>query len=110
MSLPAEVERLLDTDVVTLAAHAFVATFTGVKLGRNSASGKVLKSLKKQFGDPRWTDANYQIFEAVALEIQLVFERARVAARTTSGPLVLLPRGVGLLAAPDPVAALRELL
>ena len=47
MSTPAEVERLLDADVVTLAAHAFVATFTGVKLGRNSASGKVLKSLKK---------------------------------------------------------------
>jgi hypothetical protein len=110
MSLPAEVERLLDTDVVTLAGHAFVATFTGVKLGRNSASGKVLKSLKKQFGDPRWTDANYQIFEAVALEIQLVFEQARVAARMTTGQLKLLPRGARLLNAPDPVAALRELL
>jgi hypothetical protein len=109
MRLPAEIEKLLASDVVTLAAHAFVATFTGVKLGRQAASGKVLKSLKAQFGNPRWTDANYQIFEAVSVEIQLVFERTRVTARTPSGPL-LLPRGVRLLEAPDPVAALRELL
>ncbi len=109
-STPAEIEKLLAADVVTLAAQAFVATFTGVQLGKNSASGKVLKSVRQQFGNPRWTDANYHVFEAVSLEIQLVFEQARVAVRLSSGQLKLLPRGARLLNAADPASALRELL
>lgn len=105
-----EIERMLATDAVELAANCFVAIFPGVQLGRELASGKIRKWLKQQFGNPRWTEANTYAFDAVTAELLLIFERARVAYRQISGTLLLLPRGVQLLDAPDPVAALRELL
>lgn len=105
-----DVEKLLSMDAVELAAHAFVAIFTGVKLGREAASGRVKKWLRQEFGKPRWTEVTDYTFEAVTLEIHLIFEQARVAVRRSNGPLTLLPRGVRLLDAPDPVAALREFL
>lgn len=104
-----DIEKLLAADVVVIAAHAFVATFEGTWLGRQAQSMRVVKSVRKQFGF-RWNDPNDHIFKAVALEIELLFEHARVASRNNSGQLVLLPRGAQLLKAPDPVAALRELL
>lgn len=104
-----DIEKLLATDVVVIAANAFVATFEGIKLGRQAASGRVHKAVRKQFGFS-WNDPNDHISKAVALEIELLFEQARVAYRTHSGPLILLPRGARLLTAPDPAAALRELL
>ena len=104
-----DVERLLAADVVVVAAHAFVATFVGVKLGKQSQSSWVVKSIRKQFGF-RWNDPADYIVNAVALEIELLYEQARVASRNNSGQLVLLPRGARLLQAPDPVAGLRELL
>jgi hypothetical protein len=104
-----DVEKLLAADAVEIAAHAFVATFEGTKLGRQAASMRVHKAVRKQFGFS-WNDPNDHITKAVALEAELLFEQARVAYRTTSGPLILLPRGIRLLEAPDPVAALREFL
>jgi hypothetical protein len=102
-------DKLLSTDAVELAAHSFVAAFTGVKLGQEVASGKVAKWLKQEFGSPRWGESD-TTFSAVMVEIHLIFEQARVAGRQPAGPLILLPRGVRLLEAPDPVAALREFL
>lgn len=109
-NLEDEIARMLATDVVVLAAHCFVAIFPGVKLGREVASGQVRKWLRQEFGKPRWTDANTYAFNALMLELELIFERARIAARQHHGPLILLPRGLQLLDAKDPVAALRELL
>ncbi|MEV8374858.1 hypothetical protein AB0P21_19125 [Kribbella sp. NPDC056861] len=106
----AAVEKLLTADVVTLAAHAFVATFTGVKLGHTVGSGRVRRWLVLEFGKPSWTEEATYAFDAVTDEIKLIFERARVASRQSSGQLMLLPRGVQLLDAPDPVEALREFL
>lgn len=105
-----DVEKLLSMDAVELAAHAFVATFTGVKLGREAAAGKVRRWLRQEFGKPRFGEVIDSTFDAVSVEIHLIFEQARVAARRSNGPLILLPRGVRLLDAPDPVAALREFL
>lgn len=102
-------EKLLSTDAVELAARSFVAAFTGVKLGQEIAAGKVRKWLKEEFGSPRWGESD-TILTAVMVEIHLIFEQSRVAARRSSGPLILLPRGLRLLDAPDPVAALREFL
>lgn len=104
-----DIERLLGADVVVTAAHAFMATFEGTKLGKQVQSVQVVKSIRKQFGF-RWNDPADYIVIAVAREIELLYEQARVAYRNSSGQLVLLPRGTRLLTAPDPVAALRELL
>jgi hypothetical protein len=106
----AAVEKLLAADVVTLAAHAFVAIFTGVKLGCPAGSGKLRRWLVVEFGKPQRTEDATFTFDAVTDEIKLIFERARVASRQSTGQLMLLPRGVQLLDAPDPVAALREFL
>jgi hypothetical protein len=109
-NLQAEIEKMLAADAVVLAAHCFVAIFPGVRLGEEIASGNIRRWLKQQFGNPRWTEVDTYAYDAVSVELELIYERARVAARRHSGPLVLLPRGVQLLAAPNPVAALRELL
>ncbi|NEA31670.1 hypothetical protein [Streptomyces sp. SID13031] len=109
-NLQAEIQRMLATDIVVLAARSFVALFPGVYLGRDLGPGKIRKWLREEFGKPRWTETNTYAFDALTVEIELIYERARVAARKSGGQLILLPRGLQLLAAPDPVAALRELL
>jgi hypothetical protein len=110
LNVQAEIQRMLATDIVVLAAQSFVALFPGVELGRHLGSGKVLKWLRQEFGKPRWTEANTYAFDALTAEIELIYERARVASRESSGQLMVLPRGLQLIAAPDPVAALREYL
>ncbi|GAA1530457.1 hypothetical protein [Kribbella lupini] len=103
-------QAMLDADIVTVAAEAFAPTFTGVGLAGETASGKVAKHLRRQFGSPRWSDPNGPVYDAVALQTILLWERACVAGRVHSGQLKLLPRGVALQAAPDPTTALREFL
>jgi hypothetical protein len=110
MPYTTDIETMLDADPVVLGGSIFGAVFAGVKLGHETASGKVRKQLRTRFGNPRWSDPDSQVYDAVALQTILLWERALVASRIHSGPLVLLPRGVRLLAAPDPVAALREFL
>lgn len=110
LNLQAEIQRMLATDIVVLAAQSFVALFPGIYLGKHLGSGKVRKWLRQEFGKPRWTEGNTYAFDALTAEIELIYERARVASRDASGQLMLLPRGLQLLAAPDPVAALRELM
>ncbi|GAA3588382.1 hypothetical protein [Kribbella ginsengisoli] len=109
-TLQAEIAKMLSTDAVELAARSFVVIFAGAHLGREIASGKITKWLKQEFGKPRWTEANTHAYDAVSIELELIYERTRVAARRHSGPLILLPRGIQLLAAPDPITALREYL
>ncbi len=48
--------------------------------------------------------------KSMAADIERLYERARVASSNNTGQLVLLPRGVRLQTAADPIAALRELL
>jgi hypothetical protein len=103
-------QAMLDADIVTVAAEAFVPTFTGVELARSAMSAKVTKHLRRQFGNPRWNDPNGLVYEAVTLQVVLLWERAGVAGRAHTGYLMLLPRGVALLAAPNPITALREFL
>ncbi|MEV6413479.1 hypothetical protein [Kribbella sp. NPDC051718] len=110
LNLQAEIERMLAADIVVLAAQSFVALFPGLYLGKQLGSGKIRKWLRQEFGKPRWTEGNTYAFDALTSEIELIYERARLASRQPSGQLMLLPRGVQLLAAPDPVAALREYL
>lgn len=104
------VQAMLDADIITVAAEAFAPTFTGVKLGREAISTKVTKHLRRQFGNPRWTDPDGPAYDAVALQVILLWERAGVAGRGHTAQLMLLPRGLALLEAPDPVTALREFL
>lgn len=108
-SMAADIERLLAADVVVIAANAFVTTFEGTKLGKQAQSMQVVKSIRKQFGF-RWNDPVDHIVKAVALEIELLYQQARVASSNNTGQLVLLPRGARLLTAPDTLAALREFL
>lgn len=110
MPYPADIELMLDADPVQLAGSIFGSVFEGVRLGRETASGKVRKQLRVRFGNPRWSDPDSEVYDAVALQTILLWERALVASRIHSGPLLLLPRGIRLLSAPDPVAALREFL
>jgi hypothetical protein len=110
MPYSTDIEAMLDTDGTALAATTFVAVFTGVRLGRETASGGVRKHLRATFGNPRWNAADGHVYDAMALQTILLWERAGVAGRLHSGVLQLLPRGVRLLGAPDPVTALRELL
>jgi hypothetical protein len=103
------VEALLREDIIPLAASTFVAVFTGVRLGRDRARNQVDKELARRFGKPRGSD-NYYAFQAVVHQMVLVWEQARIAARTPPGPLLLLPDGARLLAASDPADELRALL
>jgi hypothetical protein len=103
------VEALLNEEIVALAASTFVVVFTGVGLGREQARNRVDKELYGRFGKPRGTDAHHA-YQAVILQIVLVWERAGIAARTTTGPLVLLPDGARLLNATDAARELRTLL
>jgi hypothetical protein len=110
MPYTTNIEAMLDTDGIALAATTFVAVFTGIELGRDTASGRVHKHLRSTFGKPRWNAPDGHVYDAVALQTILLWERTGVAARCHSGVLKLLPRGFRLLQAPDPVTALRELL
>jgi hypothetical protein len=105
-----DIEVMLDADVVALAATTFVAVFTGIELGRDTASGRVHKHLRATFGKPRWNAPDGHVYDAVAFQTILLCERAGVAGRMTNGVLKLLPRGTRLLLAPDPATALHELL
>lgn len=105
-----DIEAMLDADPVELGGSIFAAVFAGAALGSETASGKVRKQLRTRFGNLRWTDPGGGEYEAVALQTILLWERALVAGRTSTGTLRLLPRGARLLAAPDPVAGLREYL
>jgi hypothetical protein len=103
------VEALLGEEIVALAASTFVAAFTGVGLGREQARGRVDKELYRRFGKPRGSDTHYA-YRAVSLQIVLIWERAGIVARATSGPLILLPDGCRLLDATDTARELRALL
>jgi hypothetical protein len=105
-----DVEAMLDADGIALAATTFVAVFNGIGLGGETASGGVRKHLRATFGKPRFNAPDGHVYDAVALQTILLWERAGVAGRLHSGVLQLLPRGSRLLGAPDPVTALRELL
>ncbi|MDR7385632.1 hypothetical protein [Promicromonospora iranensis] len=102
------VEALLRADSVALAASTFVRVFAGVGLGREQARYQVGKELHRQFGKPHSDD--HYAYEAIVLQLVLVWEQARVAARAHSGVLILLPDGVRLLAATDATDELRALL
>lgn len=110
MTYTADIEAMLDADTIVLAGTIFGAVFEGVGIGKKTASGKVRKQLRARFGNPRWSDPDGHVYDAVAEQTILLWERAVVASRITTGELMLLPRGHRLLGAPDPVAALRELL
>ncbi|WP_326594939.1 hypothetical protein [Streptomyces sp. NBC_01803] len=105
----AGVEALLGEKIVPLAAATFVATFAGVGLGRERARNRVDKELHRRFGKPRGSDAHHA-YQAVILQIVLIWERAGVAARAHSGVLILLPDGARLLDATDVADKLRALL
>jgi hypothetical protein len=102
-------EALLGAEILPLAASTFVATFTGVGLGRERARNVLDKEIYRRFGKPRGSDAHHA-YQAVILQIVLIWEQARLAARTSVGPLTLLPDGARLLAATDPLGELRALL
>lgn len=106
----ADVEGLLGEEIVALAASTFVVVFAGVGLGREQARNRVDKELYRRFGKPRGGDAHHA-YQAVILQIVLLWERAGVAARAVaSGQLVLLPGGARLLNATDAARELRTLL
>ena len=105
----AGVEALLGEEILPLAAGTFVVTFTGVALGRERARNVLDKEIHRRFGKPRGSDAHYA-YEAVILQIVLIWEQARLAARTSAGPLTLLPDGARLLGATNPLDELRALL
>lgn len=110
MKPEAPIEQLLAADPIDLAARSFVAIFADIELGQDVARQKVMNWLVQEFGKWRWTPRSNRAYEAVIREIELIYEQARIASRRSNGPLLLLPRGVRLRDAPDPVAALRELL
>lgn len=103
------IEALLDEEIVSLAASTFVAAFTGTGLGREQALSQIDKELHRRFGKPRRSGDHY-VYQAVILQIVLVWEQARIAARAHPGALVLLPDGVRLLDATDAADELRALL
>lgn len=103
------VQALLGEEVLPLAATTFVVTFKGVGLGRERARNVLDKEIYRRFGKPRGSDA-YYAYQAVILQIVLIWEQARIAARVSTGGLTLLPNGARLLDAPDAVDDLRALL
>jgi hypothetical protein len=103
------VEALLGEEIVSLAASTFVATFTGIGLGREEALSQIDKELHRRFGKPRRSGDHYA-YQAVVLQIVLVWEQARIAARAHPGVLIVLPDGVRLLGATDAADELRALL
>jgi hypothetical protein len=103
------VEALLGEEILPLAASTFVVTFTDVGLGRDQARNRLDKEIHRRFGKPRGSDA-YHAYQAVILQIVLIWERAQIAARSHAGFLILLPNGVRLLEATDVASELRTLL
>lgn len=86
-----------------------MAAFTGIGLGREQNRSRIDNELNRRFGKPR-RSGDYYAYQAVILQIVLVWEQARIAARAYSGALVLLPDGVRLLGATDAADELRALL
>ncbi|MFI6337754.1 hypothetical protein [Streptomyces sp. NPDC050535] len=103
------VEALLGEEILPLAVGTFVVTFTGVGLGRDRARNVLDKEIYRRFGKPRGSDAHHA-YKAVILQIVLIWEQARIAARASTGGLTLLPDGARLLDATDAVDGLRALL
>ncbi|WP_405055725.1 hypothetical protein OG474_23620 [Kribbella sp. NBC_01505] len=104
-------DRLLAADPVELAAKSFVVIYTWGQLGATIPRQKIMNWLVQEFGKPRWNDrVALDSYNAVLFELVLIYEQARIAIRRTDGSVTLLPRGVRLRGAPDPVSALRELL
>ena len=103
------VEALLGEEIVSLAASTFVTAFAGIGLGREQARSQIDKELHRRFGKPLRSGDHYA-YQAVILQIVLVWEQARIAARAHSGVLILLPDGVRLLGATSAVDELRALL
>ena len=103
------VEALLSEEIVSLAASTFVAAFTGIGLGHEQAQSRIDNELNRRFGKPRRTGDHYA-YQAVILQIVLVWEQARIAARAHPGVLIALPDGVRLLGAADAADELRALL
>lgn len=103
------VEALLGEEILPLAADTFVVTFTEVELGRQRARNVLDKEIYRRFGKPRGSDA-YYAYQAVTLQIVLVWEQARLSARASTGGLILLPDGARLLDATDATDELRALL
>ncbi|GAA1283094.1 hypothetical protein [Saccharothrix xinjiangensis] len=103
------VEALLSAAIRPLAASTFVATFTGVGLGRERGRNVLDKEIYRRFGKPRNSDAHHT-YQAVIVQIVLIWEQALLAARSSHGPLLLLPDGVRVLAATDPLGELHTLL
>jgi hypothetical protein len=104
------VEALLGEEILPLAASTFVVTFTGVGLGREQARNRVDKEIHRRFGKPSFRGDAYHAYRAVILQIVLIWERARIAARSPAGGLILLPDGIRLLDAVDAADELRALL
>ncbi|MEV1069220.1 hypothetical protein [Streptomyces sp. NPDC050263] len=67
------------------------------------------KEIYRRFGKPRWGDARLA-YRAVILQIVLIWEQARIAARSHGGGPILLPDGLRLLDAADAADELRVLL
>lgn len=103
------VEALLGEEIVPLAAGTFVVTFAGVGLGRQRARNVLDKEIYRRFGKSRGSDA-YYAYQAVIVQIVLIWEQARISARASTGGLTLLPDGARLLAATDTADELRALL
>ncbi|MEV5493530.1 hypothetical protein AB0L47_37140 [Streptomyces bobili] len=80
---------LLGEEIVPLAAGTFVVTFAGVGLGRQRARNVLDKEIYRRFGKPRGSDA-YYAYQAVIVQIVLIWEQARISARTSTGGLTLL--------------------
>ncbi|WP_410614388.1 hypothetical protein [Amycolatopsis sp. lyj-109] len=108
-SSTAGAEALLSEAILPLAASTFVVTFTGVGLGRERARNVLDKEIYRRFGKPRGSDAHHA-YQAVIVQIVLIWEQALLAARTSSGPLRLLPDGARVLAATDPLGEVHTLL
>ncbi|KOV85322.1 hypothetical protein [Nocardia sp. NRRL S-836] len=102
-------QALLGAAIRPLAASTFVATFTGVGLGREQARNVLAKEIHARFGKPRDSDT-HDAHRAVVIQIVLIWEQVLLAARTSHGPLLLLPDGARVLAAADPLGELHALL
>lgn len=123
-SHPADFDGLYQTDAVDLAARAFRRVFAGATMADPMRElDKVDRAIAKLggvdvysglFGTAK-TELWHQV-QPYTLEVVLVWEQARVAARrTTAGQygvayVYLLRRGEQLLQATDPVSALQGYL
>lgn len=121
---PAAFDSLYQMDAVELAARAFSRTFVGATLGD---SKRTLDKVDRSVADIGGVDlysglfgtaktALWEQIQPYSLEVVILWQQARVAARrTTPGQygaayIFLLRRGEQLLQATDPVSALQGYL